>query len=85
MNKKENIVNKDIINFKEKNISDYYEEILCNRAVPDVRDSCKPINRKIIYDMYIHKYNSNKKYVKCAKVVGEILGELSPHGMFCYN
>lgn len=74
------IYDKDIKELVEENIADYYQEIILNRAVPDIRDSLKPIQRKIIYSMAEKNFASNRDFVKCAKVVGNVIGDYSPHG-----
>ena len=59
---------------------DYAMSVIIGRALPDVRDGLKPVHRRILYAMYTEGLLSNKKYSKCAGVVGEVLKRLHPHG-----
>ena len=58
----------------------YAKEIIQDRALPDVRDGLKPVQRRILYGMYESKNTYDKKYRKSAKAVGEIMGNFHPHG-----
>ena len=58
----------------------YAKEIIQDRALPDVRDGLKPVQRRILYGMYESKNTYDKKYRKSAKAVGEIMGNYHPHG-----
>lgn len=58
----------------------YAKEIIQDRAIPDVRDGLKPVQRRILYDMYINHNDSTHAYMKCAKTVGDVLGKFHPHG-----
>ncbi len=59
---------------------------IIGRAIPDVRDGLKPVHRRIIYAMLTNNWYSNGPHVKCAKIVGEVLGNFHPHGdMAVYN
>ena len=60
--------------------ADYAKEIIQDRALPDVRDGLKPVQRRILYGMYESKNTYDKKYRKSAKAVGEIMGNYHPHG-----
>ena len=60
--------------------SDYAKEIIQDRALPDVRDGLKPVQRRILFGMYESKNTYDKKYRKSAKAVGEIMGNYHPHG-----
>jgi len=65
---------------------DYAMSVVVGRAIPDVRDGLKPVHRRIIYAMAINNWNYNSSHVKCAKIVGEVLGNFHPHGdMAVYN
>lgn len=75
-----NIINKDIIEFQNENMKDYYEEILLRRPIPDVRDGLKVIQRRILYGMNEMRVSSSSKHVKCGKIVGIIMGSFHPHG-----
>ncbi len=59
---------------------DYSMSVIIGRALPDVRDGLKPVHRRILYAMSDMGILHNRKYVKCAKVVGECLGKYHPHG-----
>ena len=58
----------------------YAKEIIQDRAIPDVRDGLKPVQRRILYDMYKNNNDSNHAFMKCAKTVGDVLGKYHPHG-----
>ncbi len=59
---------------------DYAMSVIIGRALPDVRDGLKPVHRRILYAMYTEGLLHNKKYSKCAGVVGEVLKKYHPHG-----
>ncbi len=59
---------------------DYSMSVIIGRALPDVRDGLKPVHRRILYAMYGEGLLSNRKYSKCAGVVGEVLKKYHPHG-----
>jgi DNA gyrase subunit A len=59
---------------------DYSMSVIIGRALPDVRDGLKPVHRRILYAMQGMGLAHNKKHVKCAKVVGQVLGLFHPHG-----
>ncbi|MGH9486378.1 MAG: DNA gyrase subunit A [Terriglobales bacterium] len=59
---------------------DYAMSVIVGRALPDVRDGLKPVHRRILYAMYSEGLLSNKKFSKCAGVVGEVLKKYHPHG-----
>ncbi|MGB9074255.1 MAG: DNA gyrase subunit A [Terriglobales bacterium] len=59
---------------------DYSMSVIIGRALPDVRDGLKPVHRRILYHMHDTGLLHNRKYVKCAKVVGEAMGKYHPHG-----
>ena len=59
---------------------DYSMSVIIGRALPDVRDGLKPVHRRILYHMYDSGLLHNRRYVKCAKVVGETMGKYHPHG-----
>lgn len=58
----------------------YAKMVLTDRAIPDVRDGLKPVQRRIIFDMWTKKYTYDKPTIKCAKTVGDVLGSYHPHG-----
>jgi DNA gyrase subunit A len=59
---------------------DYSMSVIIGRAIPDVRDGLKPVHRRIIHAMLTNNWNYNNAHVKCAKIVGETLGNFHPHG-----
>jgi len=59
---------------------DYSMSVIIGRALPDVRDGLKPVHRRLLYHMYDMGLLHNRKFVKCAKVVGETMGKYHPHG-----
>jgi DNA gyrase subunit A len=59
---------------------DYSMSVIIGRALPDVRDGLKPVHRRLLYHMHDMGLLHNRKYVKCAKVVGECMGKYHPHG-----
>ncbi len=58
----------------------YAKEIIQDRAIPDARDGLKPVQRRILFDMYKNNNTHEKPYVKCAFTVGSVLGKWHPHG-----
>src|SRR6266513_3113551 len=59
---------------------DYAMSVIVGRALPDVRDGLKPVHRKILYGMYDSGFRPDRNYVKCGRVVGDVLGNYHPHG-----
>jgi DNA gyrase subunit A len=59
---------------------DYAMSVIVSRALPDARDGLKPVHRRILYGMSRLGVDWNKKYMKCARVVGEVMGKYHPHG-----
>jgi len=59
---------------------DYAMSVIVGRALPDVRDGLKPVHRRVLYAMHEANNVWNRPYVKCARVVGEVLGKYHPHG-----
>src|SRR6201989_1268499 len=59
---------------------DYAMSVIVSRALPDVRDGLKPVHRRILYSMYEQGHTPDKKYVKSARVVGDVMGKYHPHG-----
>jgi DNA gyrase subunit A len=59
---------------------DYAMSVIIGRALPDVRDGLKPVHRRILYGMHEMGLGANKPYRKCAKIVGEVMGNFHPHG-----
>ncbi len=59
---------------------DYAMSVIVSRAIPDIRDGCKPVHRRVIYDMYITGIVPSSPYKKCARIVGDVMGKFHPHG-----
>jgi len=76
----ENIIKKDIIDIQEDNMLQYMLSLMYDRAIPDIRDGLKPVQKYAIWECYTSGYLPNKPHVKCAKIVGSIIGSWSPHG-----
>ncbi|MBR5388128.1 MAG: DNA gyrase subunit A, partial [Clostridia bacterium] len=58
----------------------YAEDVILDRALPRVEDGLKPVQRRILYDMYEMGLTPDKPHKKCAKIVGDVLGKYHPHG-----
>src|SRR5260221_354619 len=59
---------------------DYAMSVIVGRALPDVRDGLKPVHRRVLFAMHESNNVWNRSYVKCARIVGEVLGKYHPHG-----
>jgi DNA gyrase subunit A len=59
---------------------DYAMSVIVARALPDARDGLKPVHRRILYSMHENGYTPDRKYVKSARVVGDVMGKYHPHG-----
>ncbi len=59
---------------------DYAMSVIVGRALPDVRDGLKPVHRRVLFAMHESNNHWNRPYVKCARVVGEVMGKYHPHG-----
>src|SRR5689334_228851 len=59
---------------------DYAMSVIVGRALPDVRDGLKPVHRRTLYAMHESNTSWNRPYVKCARVVGDVMGKYHPHG-----
>ena len=64
----------------QRSYLDYAMSVIVSRALPDVRDGLKPVHRRILYGMSEMGVDWNKKYVKCARVTGDVMGKFHPHG-----
>ncbi len=58
----------------------YAMSVIVSRALPDARDGLKPVHRRILYSMYENGYLPDRKYVKSARIVGDVMGQYHPHG-----
>ncbi|WP_375424417.1 DNA gyrase subunit A [uncultured Friedmanniella sp.] len=64
----------------QKSYLDYAMSVIVGRALPDVRDGLKPVHRRILYAMFDGGYRPDRGWNKCARVVGEVMGQYHPHG-----
>ncbi len=64
----------------QRSFLDYAMSVIVSRALPDVRDGLKPVHRRILYAMYDSGYRPDRGYVKCSRVVGDVMGNYHPHG-----
>src|SRR5919108_3803672 len=64
----------------QRSYLDYAMSVIVARALPDVRDGLKPVHRRVLYAMYDGGYRPEKGYYKCARVVGDVMGNYHPHG-----
>ena len=77
---KENIVETPLNEEMSKSVLEYAYSVIYARALPDARDGLKPVQRRIIYQMGQMSLNPDRPYMKSARVVGEVMGKLHPHG-----
>lgn len=77
---KENIVETPLNEEMSKSFLEYAYSVIYARALPDARDGLKPVQRRIIYQMCQMSLNPDRPYMKSARVVGEVMGKLHPHG-----
>lgn len=70
----------DLRSEMERSYLDYAMAVIIGRALPDVRDGLKPVHRRVIYAMYDGGYRPERSFNKCARVVGEVMGQYHPHG-----
>ncbi len=64
----------------QRSYIDYSMAVIVGRALPDVRDGLKPVHRRVLYAMYDGGYRPDRGFSKCARVVGEVMGQYHPHG-----
>ena len=64
----------------QRSYLDYAMAVIIGRALPDVRDGLKPVHRRVIYAMYDGGYRPDRSFNKCARVVGDVMGQFHPHG-----
>src|SRR5437763_14549422 len=75
-----NLVLVNIQDEMRRSYVDYAMSVIIGRARPDVRDGLKPVHRRILFGMRDMGLASNRAYRKCAKIVGEVMGNYHPHG-----
>ncbi len=76
----ENIIRTDYSEEMQKSYIDYAMSVIVSRALPDVRDGLKPVQRRTLYDMYELGIRFDRPYRKCARIVGDTMGKYHPHG-----
>jgi DNA gyrase subunit A len=69
-----------IVDEMKRSYLDYAMSVIVARALPDARDGLKPVHRRILYSMHENGYTPDKKYVKSARIVGDVMGQYHPHG-----
>ncbi|MEU5852978.1 DNA gyrase subunit A [Saccharopolyspora shandongensis] len=70
----------DIQQEMQRSYIDYAMSVIVARALPDVRDGLKPVHRRVLYAMYDSGFRPDRGYVKCSRVVGDVMGNYHPHG-----
>ena len=76
----EKLIPINIVDEMKSSYIDYSMSVIVSRALPDVRDGLKPVHRRVFYGMYGLGVFSNKKHLKSARIVGDVLGKYHPHG-----
>ncbi len=76
----ERIIDIDVSQEIETSFLEYAYSVIYSRALPDARDGLKPVQRRILYTMHDMGLRPERAYVKCARVVGQVMGQLHPHG-----
>ena len=76
----ERILDTDVVDEMHGSYLEYAYSVIYSRALPDARDGLKPVHRRIVYQMNEMGLRPERGYVKCARVVGEVMGKLHPHG-----
>ena len=76
----ERLIPINIVDEMKSSYIDYSMSVIVSRALPDVRDGLKPVHRRVLYGMYGLGVFSNRKYLKSARIVGDVLGKYHPHG-----
>ena len=80
MEVKESIIRTEYSEIMQKSFIDYAMSVIISRALPDVRDGLKPVQRRTLYDMYELGIRYDRPYRKCARIVGDTMGKYHPHG-----
>ena len=78
--KQGNVITTDYADVMQKSYIDYAMSVIISRALPDVRDGLKPVQRRTLYDMYELGIRYDRPYRKCARIVGDTMGKYHPHG-----
>ncbi len=74
------MIDRDVVKEVRTAFLDYSMSVIVSRAIPDVRDGLKPVQRRIIYGMNEAGITPNKPHKKCARIVGDVMGKYHPHG-----
>ena len=77
--KQENVIRADYSEIMQKSYIDYAMSVIISRALPDVRDGLKPVQRRTLYDMYELGIRYDRPYRKCARIVGDTMGKYLPN------
>ncbi len=80
MEQEERIIGAEYSEIMQKSYIDYAMSVIISRALPDVRDGLKPVQRRTLYDMYELGIRYDRPYRKCARIVGDTMGKYHPHG-----
>lgn len=80
MNSESQIIRTEYSDLMKKSYIDYAMSVIISRALPDVRDGLKPVQRRTLYDMYELGIRYDRPYRKCARIVGDTMGKYHPHG-----
>ena len=80
MSSESQIIRTEYSDVMRKSYIDYAMSVIVSRALPDVRDGLKPVQRRTLYDMYELGIRYDKPYRKCARIVGDTMGKYHPHG-----
>ena len=76
----EQIIRTEYSDLMQKSYRDYAMSVIISRALPDVRDGLKPVQRRTLYDMYELGIRWDRPYRKCARIVGDTMGKYHPPG-----
>ena len=77
---KETIIEKNVTDEMKQSFLTYSLCTILDRALPDVRDGMKPIQRRVLYSLYQNKIYPNTSYKKSARIIGDVIGKYHPHG-----
>ena len=77
---RDSLAENNIVDEVKNSFLDYSMSVITSRALPDLRDGLKPVHRRILWSMYESGYTPDKPHIKCAKTVGEVMGNYHPHG-----
>ena len=72
----------ELINELSTNFIEYAVSVNTDRAIPNAVDGLKPVAKRILYGAFVGGYSSPKAHVKCAKIVGDVMGDYHPHGKY---